>query len=438
MSPFVSARRAIAPADLAMAAPAVVYVALFAAVGAWYPYQSVLLASRGLDFAAIGLLLALSAVVGLVASPVWGAVADRIGVIHRPLLVASVVAAAGAAWLAFATDVASIAAALSLMAVGSAGLIPLTDTRTVELAGASRERYARARAFGSAAFVGGAVVTGVLVSGRSPDALFVLYVPLLLVTGLAAWRLLAPGPVVAGRHDRRARPRFSVGGFLRLLGRPGLLALLVGTTLVWTAVAAVMTFIGIRVAQLGGDLAIIGLISSGSAIVEVPIMIVFPALARRFGVGRLVVLGAAAFGLRAALWGLAPTPAVALLVSPLGGIAFGFFYVGIVTFVSRRDPGRGAGDGPERLLGDDVQPRLGRRDGAGRRARADPRTARPVPCRRRRDLRRDRRRRPRRHRGRAIRGAVAGPAAGGTVAASRDRGAVASSPPREGRRARPR
>jgi PPP family 3-phenylpropionic acid transporter len=194
VSPFVSARRAIAPADLAMAAPAVVYVALFAAVGAWYPYQSVLLASRGLDFAAIGLLLALSAVVGLVAAPVWGAVADRIGVIHRPLLVASVVAAAGAAWLAFAADVASIAAALSLMAVGAAGLIPLTDTRTVELAGASRERYARARAFGSAAFVGGAVVTGVLVSGRSPDALFVLYVPLLLVTGLASWRLLAPGP----------------------------------------------------------------------------------------------------------------------------------------------------------------------------------------------------------------------------------------------------
>ena len=67
-------------------------------------------------------------------------------------------------------------------------------------------------------------------------------------------------------------------------------------------------------------------------------MIAFPALARRFGVGRLVVLGAAAFGLRAALWGLAPTPAVALLVSPLGGIAFGFFYVGIVTFVSRAIP----------------------------------------------------------------------------------------------------
>jgi PPP family 3-phenylpropionic acid transporter len=321
-----------------MVAPAVVYVALFAAVGAWYPYQSVLLASRGLDFAEIGLLLALNAVVGLVAAPIWGAIADRAGIINVPLLVASIVAAAGAAWLAFANDIASAAAALSVMAVGTAGLIPLTDTRTVELAGTSRERFARARAFGSAAFVGGAVLTGVLLSGRSPDALFVLFVPLLLVTGLAGWRLLAPRAGVAGRPDRRARPRFSVGGFLRLLRRPGLLALLVGTTVVWTAVASVMTFIGIRVADLGGDLAIVGLISSGSAIVEVPIMLAFPALARRFGVARLVVVGAAAFGLRAALWGLAPSPIVALLVSPLGGVAFAFFYVGIVTFVAGAIP----------------------------------------------------------------------------------------------------
>jgi MFS transporter, PPP family, 3-phenylpropionic acid transporter len=339
MSSLVSARRFVAPADLAMVAPAIVYVALFAGVGAWYPYQSVLLASRGLDFGQIGLLLALNAVVMLVAAPLWGAVADRAGVIHRPLLVASVVAAIGAAWLAFAHDVASTAAALAVMAAGAGGVIPLADTRTIELAGSDRNRFGRARAFGSAAFIGGAVVTGVLVSGRSPDALFALFVPLLLVTGLASYRLLAPGPADAvARARRAARPRFSVRGFVGLLGRPGLFALLVGTTLVWTAVAALMTFIGIRVADLGGDLAIVGLVSSGSAVVEVPIMLAFPAFAHRLGVGRLVVLGAAAFALRAVLWAFAPSPAVILLVSPLGGVGFAFFYVGIVTFVARAVP----------------------------------------------------------------------------------------------------
>ncbi|MFL5727637.1 MAG: MFS transporter [Chloroflexota bacterium] len=336
---MVSARRLAAPVGLSMVSPAIVFAALFAAVAAWYPYQSVLLASRGLEFGAIGLLLALNAVVALVAAPAWGAVADRLGGINRLLLLASIVAAAGAAWLALADGVPAIAGALALMAVGTGGLIPLTDTRTVELAGASRERYAGARAFGSASFIVGAVVTGALISGRSPDALFALYVPLLLVTGLAAWRLLRRSPGEPARVNRRSRTGpFASGGFLPLLHRPGLLALLVGTTVVWTAVAAVTTFIGIRIADLGGDLAIVGLISSGSAVVEVPIMLAFPALARRFGAERLIVLGAAAFGLRAVLWGLAPTPIVALLVSPLGGIGFAFFYVGMVTFVSRAVP----------------------------------------------------------------------------------------------------
>jgi PPP family 3-phenylpropionic acid transporter len=217
-------------------------------------------------------------------------------------------------------------------------MIPLADTRTVELAGDRRERYGRARAFGSAAFIGGAVVTGVVISGRSPDALFVLFVPLLLVTGLAGWRLFAPRPGLEAGTDRRVRMRFSVGGFLRLLGRPGMLGLLVGTTLIWTAVGAVMTFIGIHVAGMGGDLAVVGLISAAGAVIEVPIMLAFPALARRFGAARLLVVGAVAFALRALLWGIAPSPIAALVVSPLGGVGFALFYVGMVTFVSRSVP----------------------------------------------------------------------------------------------------
>jgi PPP family 3-phenylpropionic acid transporter len=335
---LVLARRPAVPAAYAaMVGPAIVYIALFGAVGAWYPYQSVFLASRGLDLATIGLLLALFGVVSLVAAPVWGAIADRMGVISRPLVAASLVAAAGAAWLAVANELSSIAAAVALMSLGVAGMIPLTDTRTVELAGSNRERYARARAFGSASFIGGAVVTGAIVSGRSPDALFVLFVPLLAMTGVAAWRLLGPGRSPAGvEHRPRARP--SIAGFVRVLGRPGLLALLVGSTIIWTAVGAVMSFIGIRVAGMGADLGIIGLISAVGAVIEIPIMFAFPRLARRFGAERLLVLGTFAFAVRAAGWALAPSPLVVLLVAPFGGIGFALFYVGIVGFVAKSVP----------------------------------------------------------------------------------------------------
>jgi MFS transporter, PPP family, 3-phenylpropionic acid transporter len=332
-------RRLPVAVDLSMAAPAIVYVALFGAIGTWFPYQSVLLASRGLDLAAIGLLLALSGVVALVAAPIWGAIADRAGEIRRSLFAASVVAGVGAAWLALAGDAWSVAGGLSVMAFGLGGMIPLADTRTLEFAGESRDRFGRARAFGSAAFIATAIVTGSLISGRSPDALFLLYVPMLLVTGVASWRLFAPRPgAETGRSLRRGRTGPTVAGFVALLKRPGLFALLVGTTLVWTAVGAVMAFISIHVAAMGADLVVVGLMSAAGALVEVPIMLAFPALAARFGAERLLVLGAVAFALRAALWALAPSPELALAVAPLGGVGFALFYVGLVTFVAKSVP----------------------------------------------------------------------------------------------------
>lgn len=320
-----------------MARPAVVYIALFGALGTFFPYSSVFLASRGLQLEAIGLLLALHSVVSLVVAPAWGALADRVGDVSRVLLAASLFAGAGAAALAFAHDPLGLAAALSLLAVGTGGMIPLADTRAVDLAGDRREHFARARAWGSGAFIVTSIATGWILSGRGPDALFVLYVPLLVVTGIASWRLLGPGSADGHPRVRRVtslRPT----GIGRLLSQPGLLALLVGVTLIWTAVGAVMAFISIHVAAQGADLATIGLMWAIGAVVEIPIMLAFPVLARRVGSGRLLVLGAMAFALRAAGWGVAGDPVVAVLVAPLGGIGFALFYVGLVSFVARSVP----------------------------------------------------------------------------------------------------
>ena len=99
-----------------------------------------------------------------------------------------------------------------------------------------------------------------------------------------------------------------------------------------------MTFISIYVVSLGADLGAVGVMWAFGAVVEIPIMLAFPTLSRRVGSERLLILGALAFAARAAGWGLASDPFVALLVAPLGGVGFALFYVGIVTFVSRAVP----------------------------------------------------------------------------------------------------
>jgi MFS family permease len=69
-------------------------------------------------------------------------------------------------------------------------------------------------------------------------------------------------------------------------------------------------------------------------------MFAFPNLARRFGAERLLIIGAIAFGLRAAAVAIVTSPLAIVAASPLSGIGFAFFYVGTVTWVAGAVPRR--------------------------------------------------------------------------------------------------
>src|SRR5829696_2568530 len=93
--------------------PAIVYAILFGAQGAYLPYVSVYLRSTGLDLGTVGALIALFATVSLVAAPAWGALADAIGDIRGPVLVAGVLSGLSVVLLAIASG--PLALALSIV-----------------------------------------------------------------------------------------------------------------------------------------------------------------------------------------------------------------------------------------------------------------------------------------------------------------------------------
>jgi PPP family 3-phenylpropionic acid transporter len=174
MGALVLAQRRSLAARLPMAGPALVYVALFGAVGTWFPFAAVLLSARGLDLASVGLLLAFQGVVSLVAAPAWGSLVDRTGTLRPRDPRRGAARRRGRRLLLVAREPVAIAVALAVLAAGAAPLAPLVDSRTVAIAGENRERFARARAWGSLAFVTTSIVAGRIVADRSPDALFVL------------------------------------------------------------------------------------------------------------------------------------------------------------------------------------------------------------------------------------------------------------------------
>lgn len=337
----VASPSAAAPARTVVVRPAIVYAILFGAQGAYLPYISVYLASTGLDLGTVGALIALFASVSLVAAPSWGALADGIGDVRGPVVVAGLLSGAAVLLLAVAVGPFALAVATVLLAAAWAGVIPMVDSQTVRIVG-HRDRFGQARAPGSGAFVVVAFATGAVLGTAGPGGMFLVYGPLVVLTGLGAFALLRlpiasstrparrSGSGVAGRALAGMSPTTILG----VLRTPRLGVFFVAAIVVWSSHAALLGFISLRVKALGGDSTMIAAAWSLGAVIEVFLMTAFPALARRFGAERLIVIGAIAFAIRSLISAIADAPATIVIASAFGGVGFSFFYVGTVTWVA--------------------------------------------------------------------------------------------------------
>jgi len=321
--------------------PAIVYSILFGAQGAYLPYISIYLASTGLDLGTVGVLIALFAGVSVVAAPWWGALADASGDIRGPVLAAGLLSGGAVLAMALAIGPVLVALATVFLAAAWAGVIPMIDSRTVRMVG-HRDRFGQARAPGSGAFVVVAFATGAVLAVAGPRGMFLVYGPLVVLTGLSAWLLLRlPGSRTTAVRDRRDRSGAGAGRsvispatILSVLRAPRLGIFFVASVAVWMSHSALLGFISLRVLELGGSSTLVAATWSFGALIEVPLMYAFPALARRFGAERLMLLGAVAFAIRALASAVFEDPALIVLVAPFGGVGFAFFYIGTVTWVS--------------------------------------------------------------------------------------------------------
>ncbi len=129
----------------------------------------------------------IASLVRLLAVPLWGAAADRVGRRRPMLLLAAASAAVAVACLPLAHGFGSLLLLVTLQGIAAAALAPLADTLTLALAAAGRLSYGRTRAWGSAAYMAATAAAGPVL-GWAGSAL----VPGLIAAGYGAAALVAP------------------------------------------------------------------------------------------------------------------------------------------------------------------------------------------------------------------------------------------------------
>lgn len=305
------------------------YVAYYVAVAAYAPYLQLYYGSLGITLAGIGALSAFSSFVAIISATLWGSIHDSHPTSRALIPLAGLIAASGGLGIGLLGGTLWLIPSVAAFSIGLTGISPMMDARVLELTRSDRSRYARVRVFGSIGFIVATPIIGFAIH-QSYGELFVIFIPVIILAGLCS--LLLPGRSSAVRGAGMMR---APGVVLR--HRPialFLLAAVVG----WVSISMQMPFLSIYLRGIGASGDQVGYVWSSQALLEIPVMVFFPLLARRYGIEPLIVVGMAILVGRQAANAIFTSPDILIGFSLLQGLGYGLLLIGGIAYVSQQAP----------------------------------------------------------------------------------------------------
>jgi PPP family 3-phenylpropionic acid transporter len=307
------------------------YAGLFVVVGIQLPFFPVWLKAKGLDAAAIGLVLATPMVVRVLAVPVAARIADRRGALRRLLIATSCASAMGYALVGWAEGFPVILAAVALASVLTTPTGPLADAYALKGLGLRGRAYGPVRLWGSAAFIAANLGAGFASGYMAPTGYIWLVVAALAATAAAS---LGLRPLWPGGAPERGAPRRR----RRLLPSPGFLAIAAAASLVQASHAVYYGFSTLAWTAKGLSGTAIGSLWALGVVAEIVLFALSARLPAALGPRALLAIGAAGAAVRWTAMALDPPTALLPLLQCLHGLSFGATYLGAVQFLARAAP----------------------------------------------------------------------------------------------------
>ena len=301
----------------------------FASLGIFYPYFTLYLRENaGLTGTQVGLVLAISPLIGMLAQPLWGQVADRTGARTRVLAFLTLGTALGYLGLGQAENFGEIMLATSLLALAGTAVFPMmTSVSLAILRDAGRHAFGRVRGWGTIGYFLLIIVFpwtlgwhqsattanahAETVSQPGLGVMFSLTAALVAISAAVALFMPRRGAVAvrAERHDWHELLRNRA--FLRFLGF---------SLLAHFLMHGPMWLFPIFIRSRGGDLSTIRNMWILMLMVEIPLVFLTGSGLKRLGARGLLTIGVTVGGLRWLLSASAADPMIFFAVQALHGV----------------------------------------------------------------------------------------------------------------------
>ena len=300
----------------------------FGSLGIFYPYFTLYLRENaGLTGTQVGFVLAISPLIGMIAQPFWGQVADRTGARTRVLAFLTLGTALGYLGLGYAQGFWSIMLATSALAVVGTAVFPLMISVSLAiLRDAGRHAFGRVRAWGTVGYFILVLIlpwllaslsnfnqsaAGTDISQPGLGLMFPLTASLVFVSAFIAFSLPKKG-AVGLRADR--------GDWRELLHNRPFVRFLCFSLLAHFLMHGPMWLFPIFIRARGGDLSTIRNMWILMLIVEIPLVLSTGSGLKRLGARGMLIAGVTIGGLRWILSALIDDSSLLFAVQALHGV----------------------------------------------------------------------------------------------------------------------
>jgi PPP family 3-phenylpropionic acid transporter len=308
------------------------YFFYYAFVGMFAPYWSLYLKSIHFDVIEIGILMSIQPVMRMVATNVWGWLADHTG---KRLLVVQVAASLSALFylgMFVATGFWAVFIVMALMNFFWSASMPLVEATTLTYLGKNTAHYGRIRSWGSIGFI-----VSVVGLGYAFDYIaiaWLLWAGLVSEVGILIFSRQIPKTEVLAHHTDHQPIK-------QIVLQPRVLALFGACFLMAVAHGPYYTFYSIYLVEHGYAKSAVGALWALGVICEIGVFFIMPALVRRFGFSRILLASFAAAVLRFLLIGWAVDWVVLVLFAQmLHAMTFGSFHAASIGMVHEFFQGR--------------------------------------------------------------------------------------------------
>lgn len=278
--------------------------------------------SKGFSSVEIGILMAVTPILSIIANPFWFKRSRKRGgaLVMGTLSIVSAITV----WGVFLTPTFETSLiAMSLFAFFAVSIVPISESVVVPSLRSKGKRFNMARAFGTVGYSATALISGIAL--RAGFVMIFIIASVSLLTAAAVSRAYPSKRMLGRSESERNSTPLPVEFYLLVLA--GVASITVG--------AFGSTFLPLLTSDMGYDLSSVGFSFSLMALSEVPFLLFAEKIIDRIGNTRLLLVGIFATGLRWFLTSIAPSFPVFLLFQALHGINYIVVYYSVTNFIHK-------------------------------------------------------------------------------------------------------